>query len=142
MLNGKESPEGIFTVEFVVPEDAIDQNGHVNNVVYVQWMQDIAVQHSLASGGTAAMEEAGGTWVIRSHSIEYLKPAFAGETMEITTWVADIRRIRSLRKYRFRRKFDNEVLARGETDWVFIDAESGRPMAIPPEVRSSFKVFE
>ena len=73
------NPISIYRHVFTVPDSATDQNGHVNNVVYVQWMQDVAILHFGASGGAKAMHGAGATWVARSHRIEYLKPAFAGE---------------------------------------------------------------
>ena len=141
-MEGFLGEDGIFRASLEVPQEAIDENGHVNNVVYIQWMQDAAVMHSLASGGTEAMERAGGTWVIRSHTIEYLRPAFAGDMLDIITWVANIRRIRSLRKYEFARRSDGELLARGETDWVFLDAGSGRPVPVPDAVAGCFPVVE
>lgn len=130
----------IFRHEFTVSQDAMDMNGHVNNVIYVQWMQDIAVLHCEATGGTQATRRAGATWVARSHSIEYLKPAFAHETVVGLSWVVDFRRVRSLRRYRFLRKSDSKLLARGETDWVFVDADSGRPRTIPDEVTGAFRL--
>ena len=66
----------IYRYEITVPKSAVDINGHVNNVVYVQWMQDVAVLHSDTVGGTRAMHAVGGTWVVHSHKIEYLSPAF------------------------------------------------------------------
>ena len=134
-------PAGIFRHEFIIPDEAIDRNGHVNNVMYVQWMQDVAVMHSSASGGTAAMEAAGATWVVRSHKIEYLNPAFAGEKVLAVTWVVNMKRIRSLRRYQFLRRNDGLLLAKGETDWVFIAPESGRPVTIPEEVSSCFPLL-
>ena len=124
----------IYRHKFTVPESTVDRNGHVNNVVYVQWMQDVAVLHADATGGTRVMHAAGATWVVRSHKIEYLNPAFAGEEVTALTWVVDFRRVRSLRCYRFLRERDKTLLARGETDWVFVDAESGRPRKIPDEI--------
>lgn len=125
---------GVFRHHFTVPESAVDQNGHVNNVVYVQWMQDLAVLHFETAGGTQAMHDAGATWVARSHHIEYLKPVYAGEDVIALTWVADFRRVRSLRRYQFLRQSDNVLLARGETDWVFVDIASGRPRMVPEEL--------
>lgn len=123
--------EGTYRHDFTVPDSAVDQNGHVNNVVYIQWMQDVATLHFNALGGAAPMEEAGATWVVRSHNIEYLSPLYAGEDVTVLTWVVDFRRVRSLRRYRFLRTGDGVLLARGETDWVFVDAASGRPRKIP-----------
>jgi acyl-CoA thioester hydrolase len=122
---------------FVIPETAIDENGHVNNVAYVQWMQDVAVEHYSSLGGVVA-QGPDATWVVREHRIEYLLPAFAGEEIEIRTWVENIRRVRSLRKYEFARKSDGKILVRGETDWVFVDVRTGSPRAIPEEVTKVF----
>ncbi len=132
------SVSSVYSKTFLIPQSAIDENGHVNNVAYVQWMQDIAVEHYESIGGVKPTQMIGATWVVREHRIEYLLPAFAGEEIEIRTWVEDVRRVRSLRKYEFARKSDGKMLVRGETDWVFVDAKTGRPVAIPEEI---FKVF-
>lgn len=128
----------VYSKLITIPKSAIDGNGHVNNVAYVQWMQDIAVEHYASIGGIQA-QGPDATWVIREHRIEYFLPAFEGEEMEIRTWVENVRRVRSLRKYEFVRKSDGRVLVRGETDWVFVDAKTGMPRAVPPEV---IKVFQ
>jgi acyl-CoA thioester hydrolase len=127
-----------YTKAYIIPENSIDENGHVNNVVYVQWMQDIAVGHYASIGGIQA-QGPDATWVVRSHRIEYFLPAFIGEEIEIGTWVENIQRVRSLRKYEFVRKADGKTLVKGETDWVFVDVKSGRPLAIPEEVINIFK---
>ena len=134
----KSSSSSVYRHEFTIPESAVDQNGHVNNVAYVQRMQDVAILHSDASGGTRAMHAVGATWVVRSHKIEYLSPAFAGDEVVALTWVANFRRVRSLRRYKFLRKGDGALLARGETDWVFVDAGSGHPRTIPDDVMGAF----
>ena len=123
-------PSPIYNHSFTIPNDAIDKNGHVNNVAYVQWMQDIAVEHYAAIGGIAA-QGPDATWFIREHRIEYFLPAFAGEEIEIRTWVENVRRVRSLRKYEFVRKSDGKVLVKGETDWVFVDVKTGAPLCDP-----------
>lgn len=128
----------VYTKTITIPQTAIDENGHVNNVMYVQWMQDIAVEHYESIGGTIPMQRAGATWVVREHRIEYLLPAFLGEEIEIHTWVENIRRVRSLRKYEFIRTLDRNVLVKGETDWVFVDIKSGKPVAIPDQVADVF----
>jgi acyl-CoA thioester hydrolase len=130
-------PSPVYTRSFTISGNVIDENGHVNNVTYVQWMQDIAVEHYAAIGGIAAQGNEA-TWFIREHKIEYFTPAFAGEEIEIKTWVENVRRVRSLRKYEFVRKSDGKVLVKGETDWVFVDAKTGAPRAIPEEVSRVF----
>ena len=133
---------GIFRYEFTVSEAVIDVNGHVNNVAYVQWMQDVAIQHAAASISESVLREIGGAWVARSHHIEYLRPAFAGDEIEARTWIADLRRVRAQRRYQFVRTSDGAVLAKGETDWVFIDAATGRPRSIPEEIKAAFPLVK
>ncbi len=130
----------VYRVEITVPPSAVDRNRHVNNVAYVQWMQDAALQHSGATGCTRMTEAIGATWVARMHRIEYLSPAFAGDVLTVLTWVADFRKVRSLRRYQFIRAADQKVIAEGETDWVFVDASTGRPRAIPNEIVELFEL--
>ena len=132
--------EPVYRLEILVSADVVDRNRHVNNVAYVQWMQDAAVRHSAATGCTRMTEDIGATWVARMHRIEYLSPAFAGDVLALLTWVADLRKVRSLRRYKFVRAADQKVLAVGETHWVFVDASTGRPRGIPNELAALFKV--
>ena len=131
----------LFTLPVQAGPSDIDSNGHVNNLVYLQWMQDVAIAHSDKVGCTAATTAAGCTWVARSHHIDYLRPAYAGDRILVQTWVVDAtRKSSSPRRYRMVREADGMVLARGETLWVFIDTRSGRPRTIPPEVIRCFEV--
>ncbi len=130
----------IFVDQIIIQESALDENGHVNNVMYVQWMQDIARKHYDFIGGTAPTQNLGATWVVREHKIEYFLPAFAKEEIEVQTWVENIRRVRSLRNYRFFRTSDGKLLVEGETDWVFVDANTGQPRRIPEEIRTVFSL--
>ena len=126
----------VFSYTFIVPQSAIDENGHVNNVAYVQWMQDAAAIHHPQAIGYRPPE--GATWYAREHRIEYLLPAFLGEEIEVRTWISEIRRVRVRRQYEFHRKPDGKVIAKGETDWVYVDAKTGRPISIPQEVQLLF----
>ena len=135
------SASTVFRDQIIVPPTVIDANGHVNNVVFVQWMQDVATRHFNAAGCEKAMHDAGATWVVRSHRVEYLAPAFAGERLEVSTWVVNFSRVRSLRRYRFA-KPDGTVLVRGETDWVLVNAATGRPCSIPESIRHAFVLLD
>jgi acyl-CoA thioester hydrolase len=130
----------IYQHDITVTAEMVDGNGHVNNVVYVQWLQDAAVQHARASGCTQACAALGATWVVRTHHVEYLSPAFAGDSIRVLTWVADYRKVRSLRRYKLIRARDQKVVAQAETDWVLVDASTGRPRAIPEEIRKALPV--
>lgn len=129
-----------YTLQLKVVASEIDVNGHVNNVEYLRWMQRAAIAHADATGCSAATKAIGASWVVRSHFVEYLRPAFLDEEIAIFTWVTGFRKVSSVRKYRIRRVADQVVLAEGETHWVFVDETSGKPRAIPPEVSNCLPV--
>ena len=129
----------IFRERITIGEKDVDQNGHVNNVVYVQWMQNVAMRHSAKVGyDWEKYQELGTSWIIKSHFIEYKAPAFKDEEIELVTWVSNMKKLSSLRKYRFVRPGDSKVLAVAETNWVYVDASSGRPKRIDKEVAEAF----
>jgi len=131
----------IFIKTFTVPEEAIDVNRHVNNLAYLRWMQDVAIEHSAARGWPMQRYlETGTGWVVRSHFIEYLKPAFQGETLALLTWVADVRRQSSRRRYLFHRPSDGAAIAKAETNWVYVSLKDGRPRPIDDEMRRTFEI--
>ncbi|MGN6369882.1 MAG: acyl-CoA thioesterase [Phycisphaerae bacterium] len=128
----------IHNYPVTAPPTAIDANGHVNNIEYLRWFQEAAISHADTTGCTAATVALGASWVVRSHQITYLRPAFAGDRLEVKTWVATFEKVSSIRRYEILRPADNAILAQGETNWVFIDAATARPRRIPPEVSSLF----
>jgi len=126
--------------QFEVPASAIDANGHANNVEFVRWMQEAAIAHADAAGCTAATTADGATWLARSHQIAYRRPALLGDGIRVVTWVENIRRSFSLRKYRFERVADGILLAEGETGWVYVDAATGRPKTVPAGMMAMFEL--
>lgn len=129
----------VYNHRFTVLEGVIDANGHANNVAYLSWMQDAALAHSDSSGGTAEAQRLGGTWVVREHTIEYLRPLFAGDAVTLETWIEDAEGVRSTRRYRLLASDSGKEVARGRTLWVFVDSTSGRPRAIPDSVINAFR---
>lgn len=128
----------IFRQALIVSDDAIDDFGHVNNQRYIAWMQEVATAHSAANGWPIGRYlEIGAAWVVRSHFIEYLRPTFAGDALEIDTWAASLALREVSRKYLFRRA--GQILARAETKWVYVDIKSGRPKRIPEDLFASFE---
>ena len=131
----------IYVQRLEVPDDVIDVNRHVNNLAYLRWMQDVATGHSVAQGWPFERYlDLGAGWFVRSHFIEYLRPAFAGDALTIRTWVADIAARSSTRRYLFVREGDGQHVARAETLWVWVDFTTGRPTRIPSEVAASFPI--
>jgi len=129
-------PLPIFTYNLTVPRSAIDEYGHVNNVIYLQWMQDAAIRHPGSIPEYVQPENTG--WFAREHRIEYLAPAFLGDEIEVRTWIADSKRVRAQRKYEFIRRADGKVIAKGETQWIFVELTTGRPIPIPAEIQALF----
>ena len=133
----------IFTRDIVVAPADIDVQGHVNNLRYVQWMQDVAVAHSKAQGWSMQRyADEGMGWVVRSHTITYKRPAFLGEAITACTWIAGFSPRMSPRKYLFWRAADKCILAEAETMWVFIDLKTGRPTKVPDALRAAFEIVE
>lgn len=133
----------IFRREITVAQADIDIQGHVNNLRYLQWMQDVAVAHSTAQGWSMQRyAEAGAGWVVRSHQITYKRPAFLGETLTACTWIAGFQARSTPRRYLFWRATDKTVLAEAETLWVYVDLATGRPTKVPDELRTAFEVVE
>jgi acyl-CoA thioester hydrolase len=131
----------IYHHQLTVPPSAIDGQGHANNLEYLRWMQDAAIAHSAAQGWPLdRYQQLGAGWVVRSHWIEYLAPALAGDVLTVLTWVAEFRKIRSLRKYKLIRHADHAVLAQAETDWAFIGLKHRVPRRIPDELASAFQI--
>jgi acyl-CoA thioester hydrolase len=127
----------------VVGSEAIDVHRHVNNQEYLRWMQEVAIEHSTAQGWPMARYlEISASWYVRSHLIEYLRPAMLGDEIRVCTWVASMARRNSLRRTLFLRDADHAVVAQAETQWIFVDLKNGRPLPIPDDVRSAFDVIE
>jgi acyl-CoA thioester hydrolase len=130
----------IFTKRLRVPDEAIDVQGHVNNLAYVGWMQDVAIEHSTSAGWSMQRYlELGAGWVVRSHFVEYFRPAFADQAISIHTWVPRFDQRSTPRRYLFVRDDDRVVLAGAETIWVFVDLTTGRRRPIPPELLAAFE---
>jgi acyl-CoA thioester hydrolase len=133
-----ESP--IFVQQLSPSSGDIDALGHVNNLVYLRWVQDIAVAHSDAVGWDfAAYQREGSVFVVRRHEVEYLRPALLEDTLELRTFIVDWRGASSWRETRIFRQRDGQELAHARTLWVFVDKAHGRPRRIPASLLSDFR---
>ena len=129
----------IYLHELTVIEADVDRIGHVNNRAYLRWMEDAAVAHSAANDWPPERyDDVGFGWVAKSHYIEYLKPAFAEETIIVRTWVSGFKRASSVRRYRIERPADATILAAAETNWAFVNLKTLSPARILPEVADCF----
>lgn len=127
-------------VHQVTPRE-IDGVGHVNNIEYFRWLQSAAVAHSTAQGWPPeSYHRLGQGWVVRTHQIEYLVPAFPGDEILIRTWIADMKRVTSLRRYEVLRRSDRCQLAIASTNWAFVNFATHQLSRIPAEISSAFEL--
>src|SRR5436309_2037136 len=124
--------------EMVVPvlSDDIDEQNHVNNTVYLRWIQDVATAHWRAIASPEAQEASG--WVVLRHGIDYKAPAALGDEIVLRTWVGKATRLTFERFTEIRRKGDRRPLSQARTLWCPVNARTGRPMRVPMEVRAQF----
>lgn len=127
-----------FTQNFVVTPEMIDENRHFNNVWSVKWIQDIAIAHSESVGGSDLMRQLGAGWMIHVQHVEYKNQAFLGDEIRGTTWVEAFGKVLSVRKSCFERVSDGKIIFESETQWVLVNREKGRPMAIPEEMKTMY----
>jgi acyl-CoA thioester hydrolase len=131
----------VFCTSFEVREEDIDALGHVSNVSYVRWVQDVARAHSEAVGyGHAAYLTLGMVFVVRRHEIEYLRPSYARERVKLITWIESWSAATSLRATRVVREGDGIELVRAATIWALVSTDRGRPCRIPMQLRDAFAV--
>ncbi len=123
----------------VQPGD-IDALGHVNNVVYVRWIQDVAVAHWRALA--TPEEQAAVLWVVLRHEIDYKRAARLGERVVAETWIGGARRAAFERYTEILRASDRKVLVRALTLWCPIDPFSGKPKPVSTDLRARWSVAE
>ena len=116
-----------------------DAYRHVNHANYLRYMQEAAIDASAAAGYDHDRDlQIKRFWLIRETQIEYLRPLRYGESVHVTTWVADFRRVRSRRAYEFRLAGSEKLVAQASTDWVLLEESSNRPASIPQEMKDAF----
>lgn len=117
----------------------MDALGHVNNAVYQNYLEQAAIEHSESLGFNFELyQELGGVFVMRRVEIDYLRPAVASDTLEITTWLEEIRGTRARRRYEIRKKNKDDLLVTAEALWVWVDTKTIRPRPIPDVLLSKF----
>jgi acyl-CoA thioester hydrolase len=121
----------------VLPGD-IDEQNHVNNTVYLRWVQEVATAHWQAIANSEAQERIG--WVVLRHEIDYKTAACLGDDVVLHTWVGKATRLTFERFTEIRRSGDGHLLSAARTLWCPIDAKTGRPAGVSAEVRQQFSV--
>ena len=131
-----EPPEQAFEVTVSVLPTDVDELGHVNNIVYLRWVQEVAIAHwrSLAS----AESQAEVVWVVLRHEIDYKTPALPGDKILLRTWVGEASRIRFERHTQILHAERKQLLAQARTLWCPISTKTGKPHRVSDELRVQF----
>jgi len=126
----------VFELKLTAAPEHIDELGHVNNAVWVQWIQQVAVAHweSVAD----AVHKDGYFWVVVRHEIDYLRPAHVGDRIIARTWVGDAPQGARFDRHMEFTGTDGKVCVRAKTQWAIIDKALERPIRVPAEVIAPF----
>jgi acyl-CoA thioester hydrolase len=128
-----------FTTEVTVQPQHIDLMRHTNNVVYLQWLEDIAWAHSTALGlGPAQYEALGHGMVVRQHELNYLAATRLGERLMLATWLTQADKLSLHRQYQFIRLDDGVTVFRGRTHFVCVDIAQGRVRRMPAAFQAAY----
>jgi acyl-CoA thioester hydrolase len=133
-----DDPPKPFEIPIAVIPDDIDEMNHVNNVVYLRWMQDVALAHWRSRATPAMLAEL--AWVATRHELDYLRAAVLGDAITARTWVGGVDSRRFERFTEIVRTRDGVVLARGRTLWWLVSRATGRITRISPELRVLFSM--
>lgn len=130
----------VFDLNISVQAEHIDALGHVNNVVYVSWMQDVALAHIDQLGlGIAQYLELKHAMVAVEHHMQYRKAALEGDEVILRTWLSEISAMYLFRQYVFYRPRDQSILFVANTKWACIEIETGRPKRISPTFSHAYQ---
>ena len=126
----------VFEYQITVTKDDIDELNHVNNVRYVQWVNDAAKRHWQQNTSEEIITNY--YWVVLSHNIDYKSSAFLNDTLTIKTYVSSFEGVRSIRIVEIYNSKTNKLLVKSETNWCLIDANTNRPTRISDEIVNLF----
>ena len=124
-----------FDRRFIVGPADIDDQGHVNNVAYVKWIQDVAVAHWRHAA--TPEEQNSFVWVVIRHEIDYKKQAFENDEINASTWVGEWSKVTCERLTRITR--GDDLLVKSRTVWCMLDRERSKPIRIPTELKQRFR---
>jgi acyl-CoA thioester hydrolase len=125
-----------FEKQITAAEHDIDELGHVNNAVWVRWIQDMATAHWNAVADPAHVDAY--VWVVTRHEIDYLRAVLPGETVVGRTWVGEAPKGARFDRHVEFLGTDGKPRVRAKTTWAIIDKASGRPIRVPADVAAPF----
>ena len=125
-----------FEMALTARAEHIDELGHVNNAVWVQWIQEVAVAHWDSVADPAHKDAY--FWVIVRHEIDYLRAALEGDRVVGRTWVGDAPKGARFDRHMEFTGADGKVRVKARTTWAILDKATGKPLRVPPEVAAPF----
>lgn len=123
-----------FSHSFIVKSEHLDEQNHVNNVVYVQWIQDVAMAHWRAAASKETQENF--VWFLLRHEIDFKQQSFKGDEITATTWVGKATKVTCERFTEIRR--GETLLVQAKSNWCMLDAKTKKPAKISEEIREQF----
>jgi acyl-CoA thioester hydrolase len=126
----------VFEMTVSVQSADIDEQNHVNNTVYLRWVQDVATAHWRSLASSESQSAIG--WVVLRHEIDYKLAANFADEILLRTWVGEASRLKFERFTEIRRKSHDQLLAQARTVWVPIDLSTGKPTRVSADVRARF----
>jgi acyl-CoA thioester hydrolase len=120
----------------IVQSQHLDEVQHVNNVIYVQWMQDIASEHWNIFVSEKLKNDV--LWMIKRHEVDYYNQAFLGDVLEMETWTGDYTNVTWKRHYEITRPSDNKKIISAASIWIPLDRKTQRPRRINEEMINMF----
>lgn len=125
-----------FSINIQVQQPHLDAVNHVNNVVYIQWMQDIASMHWHAIATPELKNKF--VWMIRRHEVDYHNQAFLNDNLLITTWTGEYTNVTWKRHYEITRPADNKKIICAVSLWIPVDVETQKPQRVDGAMVSLF----
>ncbi|MCH4823572.1 acyl-CoA thioesterase [Gramella lutea] len=130
------NPE-IYEKKLVVEEKHLDKQRHVNNVQYLQWVQDVAEEHWEARASEE--QKSNVIWVVVRHEIDYKKEAFLGANISLQTYVGETTHVTSVRHVIIKDSETEKLLAEARTTWCLLNKKTKRPVKISEELKRVFQ---
>lgn len=124
-----------FETRLTVSQNDLDELNHVNNIKYVEWVQEIAKSHWLKKAPLKIINNY--HWIMLSHSIEYKSPAFLNDIINLKTYIINYEGAKSARCVEIYNDAD-KLLAKSKTLWCLINSKTNRPVRITPEIIGLF----
>ena len=126
----------VFEKTIIVSKNDLDKLNHVNNVRYVQWVQDIAEAHWLKNATKDILENY--FWVLVNHNIDYKNQALLGDELELKTFVSKSEGIYSTRQVEITNQINGKLIVSSKTKWCLINKKTNKPSRIPKEIALMF----